>query len=98
MTVSDLIHDSRGVFDRLRRAGRLPVTNRGRLVAYLEAPASDEAQMEQWVADGTAPADWAERQQRARTLLTDSAPVRVGDPATRPATTALQGDREDNDR
>lgn len=97
VTIRELTHDSRRVFDRLQHERRLVITNAGRVVGVLNAPDPDETQLDEWVADGHAPADWRTRQQSLRSFLATT-PVRTAPATERTASAAVLADREETDR
>lgn len=97
VTIRELTHDSRRVFERLQHERRLVITNAGRVVGVLNAPDPDETQLEEWVAAGEAPKDWQERQRKLREFLR-STPVRTVEPGTADGSNAVLADREETDR
>lgn len=97
VTVSELIHRSRRVFDRLQHERRLVITRDGQVVGTLIAPDADEQIMDQWAADGLAASDWRQRQSGLRTWLSQ-APVRTAAPGESVGSAAVLADREETDR
>ncbi|MGH3515904.1 MAG: hypothetical protein ACRDQ7_00490 [Haloechinothrix sp.] len=97
VTVSDLIHRSTQVFDRLQHERRLVVTRGGQVVGTLHAPDPDEVQLDQWVADREAPEDWRERQKGLREWLR-KAPVRSAAAGEPIGSAAIRADRDETDR
>lgn len=97
VSIRELTHDSRRVFERLQHERRLVITNAGRVVGVLNAPDPDEAQLDEWVAAGEAPEDWQQRQQELRDFLRSTS-ARTADPGSRDGSNAVLADREEADR
>lgn len=97
VTMRQLTHEPRTVFERLQHERRLVITNAGRVVGILNAPDPDEQQLDDWAAAGEAPADWRERQQGLRSFLS-AAPVRTAAAGEPVGSAAILADREESDR
>ncbi|WP_190822717.1 hypothetical protein [Saccharopolyspora pogona] len=97
VTVSDLIHRSGEVFDRLQHERRLIITRNGKLVGVLTAPNPDEMLLDEWVDRGEVPEDWRQRQQRLRSWLRN-APARNAQAGEPVGSAAILADREETDR
>ncbi|MBE9376074.1 hypothetical protein IQ251_16605 [Saccharopolyspora sp. HNM0983] len=97
VTIRELTHESRKVFDRLQHERRLVITNAGRVVGVLNAPDPDETQLDEWAAAGQAPADWRDRQQGLRSFLAHAS-VRTSPAGQRAGSAAVLAEREETDR
>ncbi|GAA0521799.1 hypothetical protein GCM10011581_35070 [Saccharopolyspora subtropica] len=97
MTVSDLIHRSGEVFDRLQHERRLIITRNGKLAGVLTAPDPDEMLLDEWADRGELPSDWRTRQRRLRSWLRH-APARSAPTGEPVGSAAILADREETDR
>ncbi|MGI8313431.1 hypothetical protein [Saccharopolyspora hattusasensis] len=97
VTVRQLAHETRKVFDRLQHDRRLVVVRDGRPIGILTAPDPDEQQLDDWAAAGEASPDWRADQEGLRSFLA-AAPVRTaaaGDPV---GSAAILADRAEDER
>lgn len=97
VTVSDLIHRTGAVFERLEREGRLEITRSGRLAGTLIAPDAGERLLDEWAGRGEVSTDWRERQRGMRQWLRQAA-ERATDPTDARGSEAILADREETDR
>ncbi len=69
VTVTDLIHHTKDVFDRLETEQRLVVMRNGKVAGVLTAPDPDEILLNQMAADGEISPDWREHQSELREIF-----------------------------
>ncbi|MGH3545783.1 MAG: hypothetical protein ACRDPW_07650 [Mycobacteriales bacterium] len=69
VTVSDLIHHTKQVFEKLKTENQLTIMRNGEVAGILTAPDPDDVLLDKMAAAGEVPTDWRERQARLRELL-----------------------------
>ena len=97
VTVSDLIHHTGEVFERLENEGRLEITRSGRLAGTLIAPNAGEKLLDEWAQRGEITTDWRERQRDMRQWLHRAA-ERATDPTDSKGSEAILADRRETAR
>lgn len=97
VTVSDLIHHTKRVFEQLKTEDRLVIMRNGEVAGILTAPDPDDVLLDKMAAAGEVPTDWRERQARLRELLRQRPSYRTppGEPTVSEVLAAM---REEEDR
>ncbi len=92
VTVSDLIHHTKRVFEQLKTEDRLVIMRNGEVAGILTAPDPDDVLLDKMAAAGEVPVDWRERQARLRELLSAGPllPAEPGKPSLSETLTAMR--------